>query len=322
MSTIPTPSSTPYTVIGNSPVKQNTADHLSEITLIVLSQGSRFQRIEYFEKLSRMGWAEIISVENQNPSYDVETLTSRIPGMRCMVFHEEDSSSGEKLNMAIRESLTSLSLVIWSTMMPLSISPRQIEEMCGYKHAVVTIPLLRTMKGEIFPSIIVPAHYQQGLKTLWVPPGGENKRSLFPFQYTGLYRKDLFLSLMGFDPEITSAYWQKMDFGLRAYLWGMGMPVCLGLRIQLQQDPEPEDSSPHRGSLRFYLKNLAVDYHHDHGTLEWKVFLDFYRRSGLGLLGALKLFKQVRHWVVTHGFRYTSDARRLVELWDEDGLPE
>jgi len=326
MNTIPlttkTGGSAVYTIVGNEVPLPNDSGPYSSITLIVLGRGGKFQRTEMFDRLSKVGWAEILSVENPNPSYDLEQLTTRYSRLRCMVAQTTRGNPGELINAAMRECRTPLALLLWSTMTVLPLTPRILTDLITQKLAVVTVPIIRNQRGEVLPSVSIPTEYNQGLKTLYVTPSAENNRSLFPFDYSGLYRKDLFLSMLGYDEKIVSPYWQKFEFGVRAYLWGMQIPVHQGLRTTISEYPEPEDTSTDNNYLRCYLKTLGVDFKQDHGVLDRSAFFDVYRKSGMGIFSSLKLFLEVRRWVHVHSFRYLKDFHQIVELWGEEGFEE
>ena len=316
MSTIPLRSSG-YTVVGSLSDLPETEPGPGAVSLLLLGQGGKFQRAEAFEKLFRMGWGEVVSVESSNPSYDLETLSQRFHGLRFVVFSNQNLSPGERINAAIRECRSDLVFVLWSSMNPMPLSARAVEEMFR-GDSVVTAPLIRNARGEVFPSVAVPAHYQKGVRTLFVAPGPENSRTIYPFDYTGIYRRDLFISLEGYDPAIREPYWQKMDFGFRAYLWGSQIAVLPSFRVQLQGEFEAEDTSGGPGLLRFYLKNLAVEHKADHGELEAGAFWEFLRKSGMNIFAARSLFKEIRSWVAKNRFRFKVDARQIVEMWDEE----
>lgn len=308
-----------YTIIGK-PLDFPASDAASaHVSLLLLGEGARFQRREMFEKLVGMEWAEIISVESPNPSYDYESLNQRFPGLRFLLFADPEVNLGMRINIAIRECRSNLVCLLWSSMVPLPLPGRVVQESLE-TNSVVTLPLLRNPRGEVFPSVSIPAHYRQGMKTLFVVPGVDHSRSIFPFEYTGLYRRDLFLSMGGYDTRIRESYWQKMDFGFRSYLWGMEIPVSTHFRVQYSGDFEPEDTSAGPGYLRFYLKNFLPEFKADHSELEKKEFWAFYRRSGLGFFSARSLFREIRRWVRDHKYRFESDARKLIEMWDEEKI--
>ena len=66
-----------YTVVG--PRNNNETDGNKEIcpiSLVILNRANKFQRANIFLKLSKMNFKEIISIENSNPVYDIENLSS------------------------------------------------------------------------------------------------------------------------------------------------------------------------------------------------------------------------------------------------------
>jgi hypothetical protein len=307
-----------YTVIGNHTTLGYEEKPEHSITLVILPRGGKFQRSEFFERLLKMGWAEIISIEYEGAIFDYEQLTAKFSRLRFLVFPKPTINPGFAINCAIRETRTQFAYVLWSSMNPVALSPKLFLEITQRAKNLVSIPIIRGSKGEVLPTISIPVQYQQGLKAMYSMPGGEYKKSLFPFDYVGIYRKSLFQLIEGFDPLMTSPYWQRFDFGLRAYLWGYTLPVCMGLKLDQSQDFEVEDLSPDVNYLRFYLKNLAVEFRQDHGVLDKKIFWKIARKSGQGFFTTRKIFTEIRNWVDTHSFRFTQDAKMIVELWDEE----
>lgn len=307
-----------YTVIGNAISLEPGDKPEHAITLVILPRGGKFQRSEFFERLLKMGWAEIISIEYEGTMFDFEQLTAKFSRLRFLILPKSQVNPGFAINCAMRETRTEFAYVLWSSMNPISLSPKLFVEISQRTKNVVSIPILRGSKGEVLPTVSIPVQYQQGLKAMYSMPGGEYKKSLFPFDFVGLYRRDLFQLMEGYDPVIHSPYWQRFDFGLRAYLWGYSLPLFMGLKIDQTQDFEVEDLSPDIHYLRFYLKNLALEFRQDHGVLDKKVFWKIAWKSGQSFFKTRKIFTEIRQWVEQHSYRFTSDAKMIVELWDEE----
>ena len=102
------------------------------------------------------------------------------------------------------------------------------EELC-------TVPLLKGPRSGPVPSALVPAWIRRRRLELipWVPDK-EGARTIVPFDYCGLYNKLKVQLIGGFDPAIRNPYWQKLDFGFRASLWGESL-LC---------SPAPADALP------------------------------------------------------------------------------
>jgi hypothetical protein len=307
-----------YTVVGNrNPGKA--ATNRINLGLVLLNRGGRYQRADTFDRLIQYGWNEVLSVESNQPAYDLEELAQRHPGLRFLVMQDQPRSIGEQINLAMREAVSSNVMVIWSYLQPLPMSGRYISDICD-SSSVCTAPLFRSTTGEVLPTVCVPASFNNSIKNLYLSPSPENQHSLYPFDYVGIYNKKIFKNLGGYSDELKNPYWQKLDFGFRSFLWGSSIAVHQGFRVQIDEDFEPEDTTPDQDYLTFYLRNLAVEYDKDHGHLPIHAFWEFYRKSGASIFKAISQFRQARHWVQSHAYRFTGEARRLVELWEEEGF--
>jgi hypothetical protein len=218
----------PYTVIGGSKVDRIRKSR-APLAVLLLNRGRRFYRQEKLQGLQEAGIGEILCVEGPRISYDVEPLSREFPGIRFLLLQEE-ASPGEKINVGIEECRTRLVFVLWSDMdfpgppegeggsdtgqwQPFL---QEIED----KEILCTVPQLRSSAGQVVPSIQVPALIKGKLKVMpWKPVQG-GMGSLFPFDYCGIYNRSRFTLSGGYDPWMSNPYWQKLDFGMRSFLWG------------------------------------------------------------------------------------------------------
>ena len=114
-------------------------------------------------------------------------------------------------------------------------------------------------------SYYAPLFHKELLK---VVPLGENNqlKTLYPFMYVGLYNKDKFIQIGGYDIGILNTYWQKLDFGLRTYMWGEKISAHKSFIINLgQNDKIIEDITPDKDYRLYCLKNLSVVIKKDSG---------------------------------------------------------
>jgi hypothetical protein len=181
------------------------------------------------------------------------------------------------------------------------------------------VPALRNPGGEPVPTIQVPTLIRGRLQVIPWPPKHSGTRSLFPFDYCGLYNKARFQLTGGFDTWMTTPYWQKLDFGLRSSLWGESILGDASFRLSYAVDQSPEDSTPDWSYKLFYLKNMAVRFDGEMGVLPGSRFPAYALRSGSGLVDAWKEFKEVQAWVRENRFRFKSDVPSLVAHWE---IPE
>jgi hypothetical protein len=150
----------------------------------------------------------------------------------------------------------------------------------------------------------------------------EGTATLYPFDGVGIYDRDRFIKLGGFDPTLKSPYWQLMDFGFRAHLWGESIRCTQFVRLSYNGEAPSIDGTVEESYCRFYLKNMAPVFYGDHAQLPWRRFPGYFLRSRRGIFLAWSDFTAGRKWVDTNRFRFRSDARLLIELWENPGEEE
>jgi hypothetical protein len=302
----------PYTVIGGDKGSDSAAE--PPLSILVLNRGSRVYKTEVLTELERFPGTEIISLEGARATYDLEPLARRFPRVRFIRLHEP-LSLGEYLNIGMDEAHGAYVLVVWNEMRLTHLAPRTLERVAE-QTGVCTVPVLVNTRNETIPTMIAPGFHHKHLKVLPFVPRSDGMLSLYPFDHTGLYRRKQFQLLGGFDPEIRNSYWQLLDFGFRAYLWGERISCSTQFRITLNADPPVEDTTPDAGYRRFYLKNLSVRFDKDRGVLPKSRFLPFFLRTGTSFLEALKEFREVHEWVELNRYRFMQDARSIADLWE------
>lgn len=318
MSTTPTTSENPqpsYTVVGGIKHGADPGNSLP-LSILLLNRGGRPFRPDLFEELSRLGAREVISLEGPRRAYDVESLSRKYPGLRFVLFHEE-LTPGEQINIGIREAVGDQVFVLWNDMKLQSstISSRLIQKIIE-RHELCTVPLLLDEENQEIPTLMVPAFQGKKLRVVPFDSGRGGASTLFPFDYCGLYNRNRFLSLGGFDPEISSPYWQRMDFGFRGYLWGESIVLNKSLKIWYLTPPPAETAAADESYSRFYLKNLAVKFRRDSAYLPGVVYLRYLFRSRGGMMKALREFRRVRDWVYQYRYRFSQDSKGVIELWE------
>ena len=117
-------------------------------------------------------------------------------------------------------------LVVWSDCEVGIITERTLERIRSID-ALCSVPTIRSERGTVVPSVTAPAFYGTRFRTIPAQPGNQSE-TLYPFDYSGVYGRDRFLRSGGFDRSIVNPYWQLLDFGFRAYLWGERIAVVPG----------------------------------------------------------------------------------------------
>ncbi|WP_455383452.1 glycosyltransferase family 2 protein [Salinispira pacifica] len=303
----------PYTVVGERRIERKTSASRF-LSVVVLNRGGRFNRADYFAELQSAGPDEIISIEPAGTPYDVESLANRHGNLRFLLLHS-DCNRGQQVNIGIQEAHGRFVLVLWNDMQVSAIPGRVFERM-QEENLLCAVPVLRNDRNEVVPSIQAPAFFKKLLRVVSVLPARENMPTLFPFDYTGVYNRERYLLTGGYDGDMTSSYWQKMDFGFRVHMWGERIRSNQLFRLSCATQPPPEDVTPDADYRVFYLRNLSVRYSGDHGVLPFSRFLPFHFRVGSGLLQSFRLFRAVQSWVETNRYRFVQDARSVTDLWE------
>jgi hypothetical protein len=268
-----------------------------------------------FRSLEGLKVDEVLSVEGPSATYDVEALANRFSKTRFLLL-TKDVSPGQQINLGIDEAYGKYVYVLWNTMAPGPIPPRILERIKD-ERLLCAVPIMRNERSELIPTVQAPAFFRNHLRVVPVPPAKDGMPSLFPFDYVGIYDKERFLRTGGFDEEITTPYWQKMDFGFRSHMWGDRIVCATSLRVSLKSRDVAEDTTVDPSYSRFYLKNLSVRFNGDSGDLPRHKFLQFYLKTGGSLASCIRLFRRIRQWVSQNRFRFTQDAKRVTELWED-----
>jgi hypothetical protein len=317
MSTIPTTSKrlrVPYTVVGGRHGDRQTRVP-GLLSALLLNRGGGLYKHAQLSELSKLGFDEIVSVEVPPASPNIETLSRSFPSVRFLVLHD-DTTRGEQINIGMEEANGAFVLVVWNDMKiaPSNIS-RRLEDRLRDQGAACIVPLLQNQKLESVPSVMAPAFFRKTLKVLALQPTADAMMSLYPFDYCGIYHKERFILLGGYDHTLSNMYWQKMDFGFRSYMWGEKIVCSTSLRISYLDDVPEEITTPDESYQSFFLKNLSIRRNTDYGVLPYSAFIPFWTKAG-GFAASLSRFREVRRWVSINKYRFRQDARSVTELWE------
>lgn len=303
-----------YTVVGGKRFGRGAAD-AQPISAVVLNRGGRYFRNAVLEELEKAGFESLISIEESEDRYDVESLSRRFPAVKFVIIHDT-VTPGEMVNLGIQETPSAYALILWSDQhfSSAAISSRFFEKI-RERDVLCTVPALFGPKGEVVPSMLVPAFYKKTLKVLPLTPTKDDAMTLFPFDYVGIYSRERFIMTGGYDYTMGNPYWQKLDFGFRSYMWGESIRCALSLRLSYDPLPESENTTPDESYKSFYLKNLDVSFRGDSGYLPYRRVLEYALRTGENPFAALREYREARHWIEVNRYRFKNDARGITELW-------
>lgn len=304
----------PYTVVGGQKAR-NCPEGLP-VSVVLLNRGSRLYRAKLLADLERIGFDSILSIEAGPETPDVESLSGRFPRVRFL-FLQGELSPGERINLGIRESCGPYVFVLWSDqkLSTVGLSSRFFERLAE-QDLLCAAPFLASRDGEPTPTQMVPAFEGTRLRVLPLAPQRDGDKTLFPFDGSGIYSRERFVRTGGYDGTIPDPWWQKMDFGFRAWLWGEEMRMAQALRMGYEGSLPAEDTTPGASYGRFHLKNLAVRVREDGGNLPLGAFPPFLFRASRDPFRAVSEFRAVRDWVRINKYRFRWDARSVVDLWE------
>ena len=333
-----------YTAVGGNERKASTG-----LSAVILNRGGRYPRYGLFEELGKAGFDYVLSMEGSNNRYDLEALSQSFPFVRFILL-KEPVSPGEEINLAAAELSSPLFFVLWNDLRILrgGGAERMAERLLSsggapgdntknpqakdtYKR-LCTIPLIQDGRSEIMPTLIAPVLIPEGppVRTIQFIPRREGIPSLYPYDGIGIYDRERFIRMGGFDPSIKSFHWQLMDFGFRSSLWGEEIAATQLIKLSYEESMPQEDSTVGSSYRRFYLKNLVLVFRKDYAHIPLRRFPGYFRKRGGDLVAAWKEFSAARDWVSINRYRFTSDARILADRWESldvlnsesDAVPE
>ena len=331
MNTIPTifnEKITPYTAVGG---KERIAS--TGISAVVINRQG-FPRRTFFSDLEKTGFDNIISIESCTPHYDIEDLSGRFPFVR-FILPENNINLGEQINLAASEVDSPLFFILRNDMKIIAggtarrmaerlvINAKETEDNSilssergtGFKR-LCTVPVIMNSNYEILPSLTAPMTHKRKIRTVYLEPHTEGDLSLFPFDGIGIYDRQRFIHMGGFDTTLQNPLWQLLDFGFRSHLWGEEISLNLQLRLIFDGALPAANYTVEDNYRRFYLKNLAPVFRSDYAHLPLYRFFSYFGKSGEDLITAWKQFKETRRWVAVNKYRWRYSAHNVTDKWD------
>lgn len=302
-----------YTVIGG--VRGASGGDLP-VSVLLLNRGPRLYRAALLQDLVKAGFQSIVSVEDEAETPELESLAMKFPQTR-FVRLKDPANFGARINVGMRESSAPYVMVMWNDMRLSSstLSSRFFDKVVDSNLACLA-PSLFGSDGSQVPVCAHPAKAGKAFKVIHLPPASDGDKSLYPFDFAGVYSRAKFSSLGGFDWTIANPYWQALDFGLRIWLWGEWIACSQALKLRYEAEPVAYDVTPDADYGRFWLKCLAPIHKGDSASLPWGAFARYLVKSRSAPGKAIDRFKAARAWILACSFRFKQDAARLVDLWD------
>jgi hypothetical protein len=297
--------------------------------VVLLNRSGRYPRRIVFQEFEKTGFDYVISIEGKEERYDLEELAGRFPFVRFILLKDELNQGGW-INLAVSELDSPLFFVLWNDIRLIhgTNAGKMAERLRsdpaegqarpdGVYKRLCTVPVIQNSDYHTLPTLISPGLHQGLIKTLPYIPLREGNPTLYPFDCVGIYDRERFIRLGGFDSTIKSPYWQLMDFGVRAWLWGEEIAGTQLLRTCYDGELPPEDSSAGVSYKRFFLKNLAPVFRGDSAHLPLRRFPAYFFTSGEGPFTAWDEYSASRYWVGLNKYRFTTDMENFVKKWEQ-----
>ncbi len=284
--------------------------------IILLNSSASVQRMQILESLIRQGFEYIVSIEKDPKNYNLEEFSRNFPSVKFIIPLEE-VNDGECINLGMADLSTEYVMVLRDTLKLKGevISPGVAETFMDDEW-LCTVPRLMKKNGSPVAATFIPSVDKSHFHVIASNYISENVKTFYPFDNIGLYNRQKFIQLGGFDYTIKNSYYQNLDFSMRAWLWGEKIRLTPYFSLQYDNEVPAEDSTPGLDSTRFYLKNLLPRFVRDHGEILKRSFLRFYFWSRSGLMAAMEQFSEARGWVESNKYRFKTDAGQLIEKWE------
>jgi hypothetical protein len=333
MSTIPTTFSETlpsYTVRGGHERLGTTG-----LSVVLLNRGGRYARRHIFQDFEKIGFDTIVSVEPEPAHYDIEELSARFPFVRFVTVRGS-ISLGDQINLAVSELDTPLFIVLWNDLKIIAggTARRMAERLASFSNGngetgekspfkrLCTVPVIQTSRLETIPTLRAPARRKKCSimdgepEIMAFEPKYEGLLSLYPFDGAGIYDRDRFIKMCGFDGTIKNSYWQLMDFGFRAHLWGEEISATRWIKLAYETEVPVEDYSKGEDYKYFYLKNLAPVFRGDSARLPFHRFFGYLFRANSNIVSAWEDFSECRRWLQIYQSRWRCDPQVFANHWN------
>lgn len=303
-----------HTIIGG--MQYRGQDKAEDFCVVVLNRGRKYYRQLFFEQLLAEGFTSVISIESSADAGDMENLTGKFPQVRFL-FPQEKLTVGEMINLGFAETSAPYIMVLWNdTRIPPGSFTERVLEKIKQEHLFCAAPVLANVRGEAVPNQMVPSLNGNRFSTEQLSCIKNKTATIYPYDFMGIYSRNKCMQLGGFDYTIQNPYWQNLDFGFRAHLWGESIRIFTSFRIHYEGEPSPEDISVDASYRQFYLKNLAPELTDGEAAIPFKLFWCYLHNSGLNPLHAWQHFSEAQRWTQLNKHRFTTTARALIEHWE------
>ena len=242
-----------------------------------------------------------LHVVSQSERFPVDEMQARYPDVTFIVFPKAPSLA-ERVNALADVCMTTYFLTMRSDTNLMNFDWKPLEaKMKAEDHPAMICPWIFNKSNEEIPTLRAPHMRGKEVEPLSFMPSAKCHENLYPFLGIGLYDRALFQRLRGYDEEISGAYWQTLDFGVRCWLYGYPVYTMSDIAVLFYSKQFLiEDRSEQQGFERFYSKALSVH------QIKGRNFI----RKGPKMIG-----KVINEEVKPRIGLYKTDFQALCETW-------
>lgn len=242
-----------------------------------------------------------LHVVSQSERFPVDEMQARYPDVTFIVFPKAPSLA-ERVNALADVCMTTYVLTMRSDTNLMNFDWKPIEaKMKAEDHPAMISPWIFNKSNEEIPTLRAPHMRGKEVEPLSFMPSAKCHENLYPFLGIGLYDRALFQRLRGYDEEISGAFWQTLDFGVRCWLYGYPVYTMSDIAVLFYSKQFLiEDRSEQQGFERFYSKALSVH------QIKGRNFI----RKGPKMIG-----KVINEEVKPRIGLYKTDFQALCETW-------
>ncbi len=286
-----------------------------QCSVILLNRRNNHYRQQNIDNVLKCGFSEIISVENSSLSYNLEDFSQRHPQIKFII-PLENLSIGDMINIGMSECTNEHVLVIWNDIhINANFLSEYVFEKIITSNLLCVAPVLQTLRLQSLPVEMVPSIEKSIFVVSPTNVVKDMSKTMYPFDFMGVYNRQKFMQLGGYDYTITNPYWQNLDFSLRAWLWGEEIRLSTGFKMRYDDESPLEDITADTTQLRFYLKNCAPTFKSDYAYIPKIKYFSYANTHPSSPIEALKVFNDARKWVRTNRYRFKTDVSSLIRNW-------
>ncbi|MCR5732777.1 MAG: hypothetical protein K6G51_07570 [Sphaerochaetaceae bacterium] len=261
--------------INFNPTNLGASDLLSVVLLDSADREKLGKTLDWY--LENLNFSiHVITFEDR---FEEENLAEIYPDVTFIVFRNL-TTIGAMLNSIANVSYSSYLLVTRTDTQLVSFDGEALFSIMekSEKPAIIT-PILFNCDMEIMNSLRRPYILGKEIEPKAEVPSIDNNslhKNLYPIFGIGLYERALFQRMRGFDEEIISDYWQLLDYGIRANLFGNPVYTTSALAFRFYEKHSfIEDNMSCEGIERCYTRALSIRHINGKNILQkWRPYVD------------------------------------------------